>query len=1242
MQNFPMGVNLHLSASPSVNLLEMFFERMPMVIATLDRDLRFLRYNKTCTDFTRIYAPDTANKLSPGAGYFEVYPGSEKEVRPLFEKTLAGESVQQEAVTLKTGGMYSYWDLVMMPIYENDKIVGILYVSSDATDRISALKALERTLNALKERESRLQRQLEFENIITSISTNFINLDPDEIDTAIVQALNTLGEFTGVDRARVFQFSTDGKRMQNSHEWCAPQIASQRQRMLDVPIETFAYFTEKIKKLQVVHIPDVEELPELAKADQVECRLQNIRSLLLVPMTFRSVAIGFVCFESLKHSQTWSEDSISLLKIVSEVLVNALEHKRAQAIQAGQRLFLELLASGGSLSETLHALVRIIEEQYPGIQALVAIMDVDGRHLQPAAYLSLQDRFIQAIDNLEVNPSAFSIEGSWPGELNETVDRTLEILRAFGLRDLARQHGLNTCWSEPIHSSQEKILGVFAVFSTSQRGPTPGELRTIQISAHLAGIAIEHKLSQEELQRAYQTLEQHVDERTRQLTTLLDLSYNLASTIELEPQLGLILDQLASVVEYDGASIFRLEGNNLSVVAYRGPIPQEIALNVQYPLEFARANKAVIDSHSPLIIADTRSDNPLARDFQATAGDQFDSTFAYIRSWMGVPLIVRGQIIGMLSLDSPIPDYYTPAHSKLALAFANQVAAAIENARLYAEVRQRADEVQTLFAVQQAITSRLDVDSVLQMIANEARRLTNTTLSVVCLLDGQELEAAVLSGEVHTPVLGYRQPVEGSIAGLSLQDQKPYRILNTDREMAGYSDMIQMTGAQSFITVPLISANGAIGTITVADKTSGRLSADDERVLTMLASGAVVALENAHLYQEEQERRQEADRRRVVAEGLRDILNILNSNRPLGEILQNIVRQAMRLMESDAAAIFRNHPEGAGLEVEAVYTLHEQSRFTSLIQPLRGASSRSQTNRNPYAIDDIPEFLKNKEADSPEDGRPPRPWLVIIGRHYQAYLNIPLLIREEVYGSLGLFYKFPRQFSEEEIGLALAFSDQAALAIENARLRAQAEKAAVAAERSRLARDLHDAVTQTLFSASLIAEVLPRIWERNPQEGERRLEELRQLTRGALAEMRTLLLELRPAALAEANLGELFHHLTEAFSSRAGIPVEFSIQGDLDLSAEVKVALYRITQEALNNVAKHADANHAALRIACARNHINLTIQDDGRGFNPASVSPEHLGLGIMKERAEYIQARLQINSQPDAGTEIVVTWPAR
>ncbi len=123
-----------------------------------------------------------------------------------------------------------------------------------------------------------------------------------------------------------------------------------------------------------------------------------------------------------------------------------------------------------------------------------------------------------------------------------------------------------------------------------------------------------------------------------------------------------------------------------------------------------------------------------------------------------------------------------------------------------------------------------------------------------------------------------------------------------------------------------------------------------------------------------------------------------------------------------------------------------------------------------------------------------------------------------------------------------SIADQLGVAIENAYLFEKAEDAAIAAERNRLARDLHDAVTQTLFSASMIADVLPKIWERKPEEGQRRLEELRQLTRGALSEMRTLLVELRPAALEDTDLGDLIGHQVNAFIARTRIPVEYRAQ----------------------------------------------------------------------------------------------------
>jgi len=204
--------------------------------------------------------------------------------------------------------------------------------------------------------------------------------------------------------------------------------------------------------------------------------------------------------------------------------------------------------------------------------------------------------------------------------------------------------------------------------------------------------------------------------------------------------------------------------------------------------------------------------------------------------------------------------------------------------------------------------------------------------------------------------------------------------------------------------------------------------------------------------------------------------------------------------------------------------------------------------------------------------------------------------------------------------------------------RARAE--AVLRERGRLARDLHDAVTQTLFSATLTAEVLPKIWDRDPAEGRRKLEELRELTRGALAEMRTLLLELRPDALAESDLKDLLRHLSNAFNARARIPIHTSIEGACDLPLDGKIAFYRVAQEALNNIAKHSQATRVSLVVRCRPGSVNMQVSDDGQGFDPGAVGTrDHFGLRIMRERAEQVGARFEIRSQPRQGTQIFMDW---
>ncbi|RPI93184.1 MAG: PAS domain S-box protein [Chloroflexi bacterium] len=198
---------------------------------------------------------------------------------------------------------------------------------------------------------------------------------------------------------------------------------------------------------------------------------------------------------------------------------------------------------------------------------------------------------------------------------------------------------------------------------------------------------------------------------------------------------------------------------------------------------------------------------------------------------------------------------------------------------------------------------------------------------------------------------------------------------------------------------------------------------------------------------------------------------------------------------------------------------------------------------------------------------------------------------------------------------------------------------AVAADRTRLARDLHDAVTQTLFSASLIAEVLPDLWEMDIEEAKSSTEELRQLTRGALAEMRTLLLELRPATLTQTRLGDLIKQLCEAFIGRSRLPITLNIEGERDLPPEVQVAYYRIAQESLNNIFKYARATSVNVTLCLTPTGVRFEVCDNGIGFDMSTAKPTSIGLHIMRERAEAIGADFHISSTLGSGTCLEVIW---
>jgi len=392
-----------------------------------------------------------------------------------------------------------------------------------------------------------------------------------------------------------------------------------------------------------------------------------------------------------------------------------------------------------------------------------------------------------------------------------------------------------------------------------------------------------------------------------------------------------------------------------------------------------------------------------------------------------------------------------------------------------------------------------------------------------------------------------------------------------------------------------------------------------------------------------------------ISSSLRDTLAVLNSNRDLDEILDFIVKQARELMEADAVAIYTPSGQREMLRIQASLGLTEEYIQFAKIPLGMLATGYATQIRQPVFFTDISLPSEQIKLRMDEERA-----LVMqkFSQNFRALLAVPLLFPNgEVYGTLDLYFTQPRNFQEEDIDLAKAYADQTILAIDNARLRARVKRAAVLAERDRLARDLHDTVTQELFSLSLIADVFVTLWEKDPVNGKFALDEMKRLSRSALVEMRTLLLELRPTALINTELDQLIRQLCDSFEGRMRIPIHFEYQTiDCIIPADTKVAFYRIVQEALHNVQKHAHATEIHISLSqfdsstkpCRQledldpsrtSRIQLIIQDNGVGFDKTQISLEHFGLKIIQERADAIHADLNFNSKPGEGTRIEIVW---
>jgi signal transduction histidine kinase len=350
----------------------------------------------------------------------------------------------------------------------------------------------------------------------------------------------------------------------------------------------------------------------------------------------------------------------------------------------------------------------------------------------------------------------------------------------------------------------------------------------------------------------------------------------------------------------------------------------------------------------------------------------------------------------------------------------------------------------------------------------------------------------------------------------------------------------------------------------------------------------------------------------------------------------------------DATAIQRLQGEEGSLHFQTACGL--DTELVSKLAFPAGLSVTSQVleERRPIAVPDTAAHVARitRERDWPSE--PQRTLLQQHVNRFPSLLAVPLVVRDDDYGVLTFYYCERHRFSEEEVQLAQTIADQAALAIESARLRTRAEQAAALAERSRLARELHDSVTQSLYSVTMYAEAAARLLTTGQEApAAEYLRDARDTAQEALREMRLLIFELRPLALEESGLAGALQARLDAVEKRGGVQAELRVEGvegmaDAEwLPLAIQQELYHIAQEALNNSLKHAKARHMQVYIQLKDAVVRLEISDDGVGFDLTTAADGGgLGLRGMQERVQRIGAQVQIESAPGQGTKVAVEVP--
>ena len=361
------------------------------------------------------------------------------------------------------------------------------------------------------------------------------------------------------------------------------------------------------------------------------------------------------------------------------------------------------------------------------------------------------------------------------------------------------------------------------------------------------------------------------------------------------------------------------------------------------------------------------------------------------------------------------------------------------------------------------------------------------------------------------------------------------------------------------------------------------------------------------------------------AEALSDAVLAIAAEHAVEPVLQKLVDAARELAGARYAAI--GVPDGDGGFGQFI-TAGMSDELISRLGPLPRTHGLLGAMLEPDAA-------PQRTSDIREDPRF-RGWWPSAHPSMSSFLGVPIVARGKVAGAFYLTDKEGADaFSDDDQALIETFAAHAALAIENARLHERSRELSIVEERNRLARELHDAVTQKLFGVVLAAESGTALLERDLDAAGAQLALVRELAAGAMEELRSVIVHLRPPALEDEGLAVALTKHVDVLRRAHSHPIELDVTGDCIVPARIETDVFRIAQEALSNALRHAGAQRVEVRLRCADDAIDLAVADDGVGFDAGATRSRSLGLTTMAERARAIGGELRIESVPGAGTTV-------